>query len=113
MDFYRDAPAWDDEQCPSKAPNAKPNNKMQVSKVAVIQAPEGAASYRNANFGGTFILADEGEQLEIGNGIVEVPVFCLWFDHRLHKFAPTFKFDMSKCRTILNFSGEVATNLQS
>lgn len=75
----------------------------------MILAPH--VKYRNADFGGTFVLAEGVASTLPKKGWAVVEVYCLWFGHRLKTRGLNFKVDMSKAKVEEVFTGEVVFNL--
>lgn len=111
MDFYYNAPVWDDDSCPHTFPAAEPRQSIAVTNATVIDVQNGGAYYRGASFSGRFVVADVGRIPRQREGSHRIPVLCLWFGHRLVRQAPEILFDLSKCRIIENFTGMVDMNL--
>lgn len=111
MDAYNNAPVWNPAKCPSTFKTAEPRATTDVNNVTVIKAGNGGAYYRNATFSGVFAVADVSKLASVKVGKHRVPVFCLWFRHRLKEKMPRFEFDMSKCEIDHNYSGKVVSNL--
>jgi hypothetical protein len=111
MDAYNNAQEWNPAMCPSTFKTAGPRDTAEVNNVTVIKAGKGGACYRNATFSGVFAVADVSKLPSVKVGKHRVPVFCLWFRHRLKEKMPRFEFDMSKCEIDHNYSGKVDSNL--
>ena len=112
MDFYYNAPVWNDEHCPHTFKTAEPRQAIDVTDVTVIEADVGGAYYRGSTFSGRFVVADARRVPAVQQGSHRIPVFCLWFGHRLVEQAPKVLFNMTRCRVIHNFTGRVDINLQ-
>jgi hypothetical protein len=112
MDFYYNAPVWNDEHCPHTFKTAEPRQAIDVTDVTVIEVDDGGAYYRGSTFSGRFVVADARRVPAVQQGSHRIPVFCLWFGHRLVEQAPKVLFDMTRCRVIHNFTGRVDINLQ-
>jgi hypothetical protein len=107
MEFYTAAPVWlDKNSLPNTTPHAKPSGSAKVSG-PVITVKD--AYYRGSVFSGTFLLAETPDKLK-RNGKQRVKVYCLWFGHRLKRFAPSFLVDMASS-TVMDNGGSVSTNL--
>lgn len=113
MNHYFEAPEWDDDddahRCPHTFPKARTVGSIRVENMVVIDAPH--ATYRNAHFGGTFIVAKPESAPTAGDGWHEVEVYCLWFGHRLKTRGLMFKVDMSKARVRKAKSCDVVFNI--
>lgn len=106
---YFAAPIWDDEKCPNTDDCAVPKESEAVKGRRVIQVER--ATYRNAEFGGTFLLSKTVVLPLPKEGKHKVKVECCWFGHRLKEDEPTFLVDMATANVDENYDGEVCANL--
>ena len=111
MQFYSNAPIWNDAHCPHTCATAKPGQSLEVRSVTAIDVIDDGGWYRDANFSGRFIVADANKIPRLTRAYPRIPVYCLWFGHRLKVRTPQFLFDMSKCTVIPGYSGRVDINL--
>ena len=111
MQFYSNAPLWNDIHCPHTCAGAYPKQTLEVSNVTAIDVTDDGGWYRDANFSGRFIVADVSKIPRQRQGIHPIPIYCLWFGHRLRVRVPKFQFDMSKCTVLSGFSGRVYISL--
>lgn len=111
MDFYENAKPWNSEVCPDTFKTAEPRESKEVRNATVIVAERGGAYYRSSTFAGTFVVADSSKLPSVKAGKRRIPVYCLWFGHRLLTRPPRIEFDMSKCKIVHDYSGPADINL--
>lgn len=113
FDFYQNAPPWGDENFkpPNKDDKATVLKTSFVRNARVIHVEEGCAKYRDAEFGGTFALADYQSDNLDGKLWKFVHVQVLWFGRRLKKQCPDVLINLSRARVEIGYTGRVVSNV--
>ena len=113
FDFYRNAPAWGDEGFtpPNKDIKATVLKTSFVRNARVIHVEEGCAKYRDAEFGGTFALADYQSDNVDRKLWKFIHIQVLWFGQRLKKQCPDVLIDLSRARIEIGFTGRVVSSI--
>jgi hypothetical protein len=75
----------------------------------VIDAKE--VQFRNAHFGGVFVLGDKNTLPLPKHGWHKVEVYCCWFGLRLKTRGLHFTVNMSTAKIIEKYSGAVAVDI--
>lgn len=109
MKYYYDAEIFDKELTPHTSKFAKPTVFKKVENKACIAVTN--ATYRGADFNGTFLLAESEAVSFPKSGFTRIEVYCRWFDRRLKTRGIKILVDLSKCQIKKNYSGEVVANL--
>jgi hypothetical protein len=112
-DFYLNAPPWgsDSFMPPKEAHNATVLKTVVVRNARVIHIEEGCAKYRDAEFGGTFALADYQSDNLDDKLWKFIHVQVLWFGQRLKKQCPDVLVDLSRARVQIGYTGRVVSNI--
>lgn len=108
MKFYKNAKEWDKAVCPNTCKTAVVTATKKVKGVTVIEVIN--ATYRNATVSGYFAVADDAV-INISGETVRIPVYCLWFKHRLPTGCPTLLVNTKTTRVLTNYTGEIAKNI--
>lgn len=110
MKKYFDADVWEPKnKCPSLCKTAAPVAEWNVADARVIHAKH--ATYRNASFSGTFLLAETAKLPESKNGWGKVEVYCLWFKHRLKTRGIKIAVELNTAKIDKNYTGKVVANI--
>jgi hypothetical protein len=110
MDKYWSAPVWENQyDAPNTAKNAQPTKFTEVKLQTVIDAKE--VQFRNAHFGGVFVLGDKNTLPLPKHGWHKVEVYCCWFGLRLKTRGLHFTVNMSTAKIIEKYSGAVAVDI--
>lgn len=109
MDFYWNAPVWEEQnQCPNTTKFAKPIKPRLVKNARVIKVTN--AKYRGSVFNGTFLLGDQVLILDGKNRSTRLEVLCKWFGHRLATRGLAFTVNLKNTILKENYTGEVFTD---
>ncbi len=109
MDFYLNAPKWNNKKCPDKDSLAKPIKTKSLSGVTVIRVKN--ARYRLAEFNGIFAVVN-GSDIKISkSGKATKKVFCLWHGHSLPADYPELTLDLENTEVIENYKGKVVVDI--
>ena len=111
--FYSQAQVFDAERTPRISNLAQPARWQDVSGQAVLKISNG--TYRNAAFGGNFLLDVEATRKcqPAGDGWASAVVYCLWFGRRLKTRGLMIKYEVAGSRVIQSYSGQVVIDLAS
>jgi hypothetical protein len=110
MNKYWAAQVWENQyDAPNTASKAGPSRFHHVSNLRVIDAKE--IRFRQAHFGGVFVLGDKNMLPLPKNGWHIVEAYCCWFDLRLKTRGLHLTVNMSSAKVIEKYSGAVVVNI--
>jgi hypothetical protein len=109
MNSYFSAPIWDKKLCRDTCKIAIPKEAKSVAKARVIVVKH--ATYRDAPFGGVFLLANSVKLPLPKKGWHAVEVYCCWFGHRLKTRGIKITVDMSDAVIDESYTGKVIANI--